>query len=116
MGASAISEGMLLGRTVHALIALLLVAAAADASQGPPEDQPQPTPLALSRAFDTPANLPLTLRANARCDSIRLDADEGQCWNLARFDTLEITASREKAGSSVLRLRWIIHSRVGGMY
>ena len=37
-------------------------------------------------------------------------------WDLSRIQRLSLRVSRVKLGSSAIRLRWLIESRVGGLY
>lgn len=48
--------------------------------------------------------------------SRRFAAPPGQGWDLRPYGALAIQALRQKAGPGVVRLRWVLKSRVGGMY
>src|ERR1043165_8184690 len=70
----------------------------------------------LAPAFERPAHNPWVIAADKSLESLTLSAPNGQPWDLRAARTLSLKAERTNTGGAIAQLRWIVHSRVGGMY
>jgi hypothetical protein len=105
-----------------ALLLGVLSAAAACAGEEPAIKPPSlPDSNLFFRAINTPAGQPWKLARDTASFSRSILATtkpappEG-AWDLRSIHALTVNAAREKAGPSVVRLRWVLKSRVGGEY
>ncbi|MCY3020036.1 MAG: hypothetical protein NTW87_13545 [Planctomycetota bacterium] len=75
-----------------------------------------PTPEALAQAFETSPNEPWIVIREKGPFSRVLKAPGTATFDLRGQGTLSVCAARGKEGASIVRLRWVLHSRLGGMY
>ena len=73
-------------------------------------------PELLSTTFCTPSGQPWIISRETGPAAKILRAPGGTAFNLRGLGTLRVYASREKSGGEVVRLRWLVESRVGGLY
>ena len=80
------------------------------------ETAPESTAVAevLSSALETPAK-PWAVDVSRGMAS-RTVTPQALAWDLSAYQRLSIRAFRQQAGAASVRLRWVIESRVGGLY
>ncbi|HEY3320943.1 MAG TPA: hypothetical protein VGP72_10800 [Planctomycetota bacterium] len=89
--------------------------AGTDAKQ-PSSVAPLPTAEVFSKAFNTPPSVSWALSKAREPLVLSLSAPPKTTWDLRQCSSLSVVAERENSILGVVRLRWVIHSRVGGIY
>lgn len=70
----------------------------------------------LSSAFETQHGKTWRFSTNEGEKSRHLYPKNGTPWDLRQFRSLCVHALREKSGATVVRLRWMLRSKLGGAY
>jgi len=99
----------------------LLAANVVSSAEEPVRPPAVPDSNLFFRAFNTPVGTPWKLTRDSSAFERSLlastpPASVNGAWDLRGFHALTVQAAREKAGPSVVRLRWTLKSRVGGVY
>jgi hypothetical protein len=90
----------------------MLLAAACSGAEGPPV----PSTEALAQAFQTPSGETWLVLASEPFGTRVLKAPDGAAFDLRGLRAVTITATRAKTVPAIVRLRWALVSRVGGVY
>ena len=70
----------------------------------------------FSKQFNTPLQHPWIFSRDAGQFSRVLAVPAGASWDLRAFRGIAVQALRQQPGPGVVRLRWAVKSRVGGLY
>jgi len=82
---------------------------------GAATEAPQPTAQELESVFTSSRGRPWSIGREGEF-SRTLRAPAGKCWDLRSCVKLSVLASRDRAGSSIARLRWVVRTRGGEMF
>ena len=109
--------GMRRARPCLASMALLLALAGSNrAGENEKPSTRNVKPEVLSKAFTTPPAQPWVISREMGSPCKTLRPPEGTTFDLRSCGSLRVYASREKSAGEVVRLHWLIQSRVGGLY
>ncbi len=103
-------------RGIRLLSVLTLVATSAPSLLRGTEAASVPLAKTLAGAFDAPSGKPWVLPAGQSQASRSLKAPNGELWDFRAVSVLSVRAERANASGGSARLRWLVCSRVGGLY
>ena len=103
-------------RGILLLSVLTLVASSACSLLSGNEAAAVPLAKTLTGAFDTASNKPWTLPEGQSQASRTFAAPHGELWDFHAASTLSVKAERANTSGASVRLRWLVSSRVGGLY